>query len=233
MKKNQDILTLTNNDLTHPAFLKCTQWGRLLNKCNKLSTFCGRLNRISAEIAESSNVHDYYKFEDDLVGSNAGNKFKGDVFEAFCELLIKMSPLDERIGLTNYQVVTEDDTGVDGFGLDRQGRPVAVQIKYRMWDYELSHISEHLNNFRLTAYQKFGVDPRLENNLLIITTGKEINWRTLERQFQGKVRCINGNASYRCLRGSENKTVKGLYSLKTIVDGNEFFWETMRKQANA
>ena len=64
--------------------------------------------------------------------------------------------------------------------------------------------------------------------MLIITTGQEIHWRTLNEHFHDRVRCISADASYGCLIGSPNKTIDKLYSLKTIVDNNVVFWDTFR-----
>lgn len=221
-------------ETTHPAFSKCFVWNKLLNNCQKLSTFCGRIDKASKAIAKSEpgEEKEFYDFDDDLDGQNAASKFKGEIFEAFTELLMKLSPIDDRVGVHSYQIITEGDTGVDGFGFDRDDKPVAVQIKYRMWDYQLNYDREHLNNFRTTAYEKFVVDPDWRDNLLIITAGKDVHWRTLNKQFRGKVRCINHNSSYRCIKGADTSTIDSLFSLKTMVDGNSFFWKTLRQQSS-
>jgi len=200
--------------LEHPSIQKYSDfWGKLLLDCDTLGRFCGRIESLSN------------KFEKD----EDANKFKGDVFEIFCELLIKLSPIDERIGISDYHPILANDTGVDGYGKTRDNRPATVQIKYRLWDYTLDVIKEHLDNFRWTSYQKFGVDPVKGGQMLIITTGKEIGWRTLDNHFNGKVKCISRNASYGCLNGIQLHTIDYLFSLKTLVDNNQFFWNMFRK----
>jgi hypothetical protein len=216
--------------LEHPSIPKCYVWEFLLKDCLNLSTFCGRINKIAEKITLfdiDKNIPNEFYY---LSSTDGANKFKGDVFEIFCELLIRLSPIDDRIGISDYHVVTEGDTGVDGYGTSRDGSVVTVQCKYRLWDWELTAIKEHLNNFRLTSYQKYKIDPKAEGKMLVLTTGKEIHWETLERQFIGKVRCISNDASYKCLNGGQNHTIDKLFSLRTIVNDNVYFWNTFRKQ---
>jgi hypothetical protein len=218
--------------LKHPAVVQVNCWPELLTDCLNLSTFCGRIDRIAKkiEIIPINASNDFYVSQtEELSELNVANKFKGDVFEIFCELIIRMSPIDDRIGISDYHVITEGDTGVDGYGIGRDGKPVTVQCKFRLWDYELTAIHEHLNNFRLTSYQKFGIPPGEDGKMIVFTTGKEIHYDTLERQFLGKIRCISNNASYGCLRGAQKHTVDDLFSLKTIVNDNVVFWDQFRK----
>jgi len=215
--------------LEHPVVKDIYCWESLLSDCSKLSTFVGRIEKITKNIKEVDEKEENEWFH--LSGKKNAMKFKGDVFEVFCELLVRLSPIDDRIGITDYHVVTDGDTGVDGYGKMRDGSPATVQIKYRMWDWELKAIREHLNNFRLTSFMKHDIDPQAtQGQMLIITTGKEIHWKTLETQFlKGSVRCISLNASYGCLRGGKQHTIDSLYSLKTIVNDNAYFWEKFRE----
>jgi len=73
------------------------------------------------------------------------------------------------------------------------------------------------------------VPPDAAGHMVILTTGKDLNWTVASRQFMGLVRCISAEASYGCLWDSK-QTVEKLFSLKTIVDGNAFFWDKFRKE---
>ena len=225
--------------LEHPVIQKCSQEciDYVIGKSTSLGGFIGRIQKTAEKIAltpDNTTNRFYTPTEPNLTpsGTNTSNKFKGDIFELFTECFIKLSPIDDRIGVFDYHLVTEDDTGVDGWGYDRSGDKVTVQVKYRMWDYQLDSIKEHLDNFRYTSYKKFGIDPKAVGKMLIITTGKQIHWETLERDFSGKVRCISNNASYGCLKGAGNKTIDSLFSLKTIVDNNKHFWDIFRESVN-
>lgn len=190
-----------------------------------MNKFCGRIDRYAIKISETpeNQSNEYYH----LSGPNASKKFKGDVFEVFAELLIRLSPLDDRIGVHDYHVVSVDDTGVDGYGKQKDGSPITVQVKYRLWDMILNEIESHLHNFSLTSrnvYKSKGL-----GSILLITTGQELHWKTIAN-FSGEIKCISRDASYGCLRGAPPKTVDSLFSLKTLVDGSVLFWDTFRQQ---
>ena len=219
--------------LEHPAksLILPEAWHILLRNCIKFGTFCSRIERLADKIAKAPadepNVY-YYQS-----GDSADNKFKGDVFEIFCEVLIKLSPIDDRIGIYDYHpfIPTEEqgDTGVDGYGKSQTGGNATVQIKYRQWDYTLTVDREHLNNFRETSFRKYKIDPRDVGKMLIITAGCETHWKTLEKAFGSKVRCISRDAAYGCLRGAQSHTIDSLFSLKTITDGNFMFWNSFKQ----
>ena len=230
--------------LKHPVLFKCSNacFEDIL-KSRTMGAFCGKINKIADLISEveEQEVNPFYTPTYDqkakeiyasknalppLSGKSVSNKFKGDVFELFTEFLIKMSPIDDRIDVYDYQLVTEDDTGVDGWGYNRSGEKVTVQVKYRMWDWELKAIKDHLDNFRWTSYKKYGIGENDVGRMLIVTTGKAIHWKTLERYFSGKVRCISNNASYGCLRGGGNRTINDLFSLQSLVNDNMMFWKS-------
>ena len=235
-------------ELKHSAIQKCSQAciDDVIGKSRTIGAFCGKINKIAdkiALIAENLSNPFYtpsYSEKDitiqkakdktpPLSGINVANKFKGDIFELFVEFFIKMSPIDERIDICDYQLVTENDTGVDGWGYNRNGEIVTVQVKYRMWDWELTSIQEHLDNFRWTSYKKYGISPEDVGRMLIVTTGKEIHWKTLERYFSGKVRCISNNASYGCLKGANNKTISDIFSLQSIANCSNVFWKSFKE----
>ena len=235
-------------ELKHPAIVKCSTEciDDVIGKSLTMGAFCGKVNKIADKIAEIDEnkpntfyIPSYSGKDIEIINSkgkipplsgiNVANKFKGDIFELFVEFFIKMSPIDDRVDVYDYHLVTEDDTGVDGWGYNRKGEIVTVQVKYRKWDWQLTSFKEHLDNFRWTSYKKYGIKPDDVGRMLIITTGKEIHWKTLERYFSGKVRCISNDASYGCLRGAENKTINDLFSLQSVVDDGSMFWKSFKE----
>jgi len=223
--------------LIHPAIPLCTAWDDLLINCDTLGKFCSRIDRFAKKIQETSpeQTSPYYQFgrnEDNkdkpwtTVACDASNKFKGDVFEIFCELLIRLSPLDDRIGIHNYQIITEGDTGVDGHGVSRDGSPVTVQIKYRQWKKILNIDESHLDRFEITSRQIYHVDPNALGSMLLITCGKEVHWDTMG--LIPAMRYISRGASCKILRGSQPHAIDSLFSLETIVNNCSFFWETFK-----
>jgi len=220
-----------NITLEHPAIKNISEeaWKKLLSGLFLFSTFSSRINRLAEKIEKCEKEESNPYFNES--GKDASNKFKGDVFEIFVELMIRLSPIDDRIGISDYHVVTgEDDIGVDGYGTATDRTPATVQIKFRQWDKILDHNEGYLNNFRLASYNKYRVSPKAEGKMLIVTAGKEINWKTLDRQFQGAVKVIARSSSYGCIRGAQKHTVDSLFSIKTIVDNNNIFWDLFREK---
>lgn len=187
--------------LTHCFLHQCHDLESLLEGCNKLSTFCSRLEK------QSEMYPDRYDPQ----------KYKGDGFELFVEALVKLSPVDNRIGIQHYRVVEGQDIGVDGSGLGFDGKPATVQVKYRgNHEYVLTANADHLSNYvqaslRSTKFGGFSVDPETETNLVIITTGLNLHFFTDAEMYGSQVRCINREV------------------LRKIVDNNFAFWDSLRQ----
>jgi hypothetical protein len=173
----------------------------LLDGCHKLSTYITRLERQSTLFPD--------RYDPD--------SYKGDGFELFTEALIKLSPVDNRIGISDYQVVEDGDIGVDGHGDGFDGKPATVQVKFRSNnDQVLTANADHLSNFvqaslRSKKFGGFGVDPETETNMLIVTTAKDLHHFTDSEMFGKQVRCL------------------GRESLRRMVDNNHAFWDAFRE----
>lgn len=179
--------------LTHPFLFLCKNRKELLDDCLKLNTFLGRLEKQS----DLKNVLDK-------------NKYKGDGFELFVEALIKLSPIDKRVGILNYKLITEGDTGVDGSGIGINGHPATVQCKYRQYDHVLTANKDHLANFVMTSQNKFKVKVGDKDNMLIVTSGKALHHYTHVEMFDGQVRTLHREA------------------LRKLVDNNLMFWQSFQ-----
>lgn len=193
--------------LEHPFILRCVSPIELLDGCEKISTFCGRLEKQAKAYARQA---------DGEVDPDLQNQYKGWGFELFVECLLKCFPMDKRIGISNYKIGDEsDDTGVDGTGIGVDGKPATVQVKYRQADYVLSANNDHLGNFKAASLSsRFKVDPTPgangKCNMLIISTGKELHHHTRD-QMLPEVRFLNRE------------------QLRVIVDNHVVFWETFRQ----
>lgn len=185
--------------LIHPFKNRCHDINSLLKGCYKISTFCNRLEKQSTLFPN--------RYDPD--------KYKGDGLEFLAEALIKLSPVDNRIGIGEYQPILEGDTGVDGIGKGIDGRPAAVQVKYRRSDWILTADKDHLSNFPNAAYMKYGVPVDSDRHLLIITTAQDLHYYTRAEMFQNKVRCIG----YESLR-------------RDFLDNNFLFWDKLREILN-
>lgn len=176
--------------LTHPFLWRCFDRKALLEDCSKLNTFLNRLEKQSQKAPEPDN-------------------YKGDGFELFVECLIKLSPIDMRIGIMDYRPIHADgelDTGVDGVGVGINGNPATVQVKLRTADWVLTANNDHLSNFTNASYMKYGVKTEDDKNMLIVTTADSLHHFTTSEMFLNKVRCLNREM------------------LRRLVDDNSFFW---------
>lgn len=189
-------------ELTHPFLLRCIDPEALLEGVSKFSTFDSRMKKQAKKYAKGDNDKE--------------QEYKGWAFELFVEMLVKSSALDKRVGISNYQLVEEDeDTGVDGFGVGINGKAATVQAKYRQANYVLTANNDHLSNFVTASQNRYGVDVSDESNMLIVTSGKELHYFTKEQMLCGKVRCLNRE------------------QIRVMVDKNVAFWNAFRASWDA
>lgn len=189
------------DQLTHRFLLQCHDLQGLLDGCHKLATFCSRLEKQSVLFPD--------RYDPD--------KYKGDGLELFTEALIKLSPVDNRIGIGDYKVVEERDIGVDGYGVGADNKPATVQVKYRGYGKStLTANDDHLSNFvqaslRSSRFGGYGVDPETETNMLVVTTAQGLNFFTDHEEYGGQVRCLHRE------------------HLRELVDNNHLFWNKFRE----
>jgi len=140
-------------------------------------------------------------------------KYRGDGFELFTEALFKLSPCDNRLGVYDYKPIEGSaDTGVDAIGIGLNGKPAAVQIKYRSDGTQLLTANrDHLMNFGYAAQNKYNVDLADQNNMIIVTTAKALHHFTNSEMFLGKVHVVH------------------LSTLRKLVDNNIGFWNQFRR----
>jgi hypothetical protein len=160
-----------------------------------MATFCNRL--------EQQSILFPTRYDPDI--------YKGDGLELFAEALLKLSPVDNKLGIGNYQPVLEGDTGVDGTGIGTDGKPATVQVKYRSnHQQRLTANEAHLTNFTSASFMKYNVDPKSKTNMLIITTAAGLHYYTDTEMFQKQVRCL------------------GYEQIRKRLDNNLLFWEAFR-----
>jgi len=185
-----------NIELLHTFKYKCHDLKALLSGVKKLSTFCNRLKKQSELFPN--------RYDPD--------KYKGDGFELFAEFLIKSSPVDNRIGISNYSVILEGDVGVDGVGIGTNSEVATVQVKFRADStHELTANKDHLSNFTSASMMHYKVNPESNKNMLIVTNAKGLHHFTDNEMFGNKVRCL------------------GYEELRILVDNNLTFWNLFRE----
>ena len=206
--------------LEHGFTHKCHDLHGLLDGCQKLNTYTNRL-------ANQSMLHpDRYDPE----------RYKGDGLELLVEALIKLSPVDNRIGVTDYHPILEAtevkdnigitdyhpledgvdiDTGVDGYGVGIDGKPATVQVKYRHNQATmLTANKDMLGNFVAASLLKHKVDPESKVSMFVFTTANGLHHFTDNEMYENKVKCI------------------GYDQLRDLIDNNMSFWNTFRELLN-
>ena len=205
--------------LTHPFLRRCIDPESLLLNCLKFNTFASRLERQAERKATMGNG----EVDEDIL-----NKYKGDGFELYVEMMFRVFGSDMLFGIDpdSYELVdSNDDYGIDAIGIGFNGKIHTVQAKYRQANYELTANKDHLTNFKsLSTTSKesggFGVDPnekyqpksgrkRIKDtcNMTIIHCGKKIHYDVKEHMLSD-VREINRE------------------DIRRRVDDNGIFWNS-------
>lgn len=183
----------------------CYDAAKLLEGCNKLSTFVSRVNKQAAEEHHMGWTPDEYK---------------GFAFEAFVEVLVTSSPIDKRINIVNYRPANTKkdgpDMGIDGYGISHNGNLHTVQAKFRSDGTDILTTRDDVSNFVANTDSKLKEDPDYQHytdvDMTVFTTAKDLHHIIKEQMYYGRVRVIG----YNDLRG--------------FVDGNEAFWSEFRRQ---
>ena len=168
----------------------------LFTGTNKISTFCSKLEKqgVSNTMA--------YPYE----------KYVGDGFEFLVELIIKLSPVDNRIGIQDYEPISSNkDNGVDGYGKNLLEKKCAVQVKYRTNNQRVLTAGEDKLDSFMTEAMFEGVLPETKNkckNHYIFTTADGLHYYTNGEKFRGAVKCI------------------GYKELREFLDNNSHFWNS-------
>lgn len=147
------------------------------------------------------------------------DKYKGDAFEYFVELFLQAFNFDDRVGVSNYSPMQENDNGVDGIGTNLRGEKSVVQVKYRSDSTQLlTGNGDHLVNMISSGIIDHKVSP-IENikevpKHYIFTTAEGLHHYTDQENFKGRVRCF------------------GYKDFKKLVDNNINFWNYCRQQVS-
>lgn len=170
----------------------------LFEGTHKLSTFCSKLER-QAKLDEAA-----YPYE----------KYVGDGFEFLVEMMIKLSPTDNRIGITDYHPIGVNDNGVDGYGINLMSNRCAIQVKYRGNSMRsLTASEDKLDSFMTEAmFEKiYPVEDGKCKNHYVFTTADGLHYYTDNQKFRGSVKCI------------------GYQEIRELIDNNIHFWNVCKK----
>lgn len=188
--------------LTHPRVTEIYELG-VFNGVSSIEDMCKAIfkHSLNEEEIDTNIFPDADPKENQKV-------FRGDAFEVFGEYLCRVTDKDTRIGVLAGEVVPlDEDVGVDLHGISTQDMvsPVAVQFKFKSDPSHRFQLKE-LATWLAASGHIFKANGR---NLILITTGKEVNHKVL--QVVPNLRVINRDL------------------LKLIADNNDGFWRDFLK----
>ncbi len=179
------------------------------SKCHDLTALFAGVNTLSRFMRnlEAQSLIDPIRYET--------NKYLGDGFELFIELLLVLHPVDNRLGISNYIPVQINDNGVDGIGTNLRMDNSVVQIKYRSNTTTLlTATNDHLANLFSDGMLAHNVVIDNENSKnfrhFVFTTADGLHFYTDKEMFKNRVRCVGYN------------------EIRSIVDNNLVFWDKLR-----
>lgn len=176
----------------------CYDRNALLDNCNKLSTFMSRINKQS---------------KDDRGMGWTPDVYKGMAFEALVEVLVCASPIDKRIGITDYRPHNNktdgDDMGIDGYGTSHNGNLHTIQVKFRSDIMTDLSTRDMISNF----VAKTTSSPVYKDaDMTVFTTAKGLGSKIADEMYHGRVRTL------------------GYKELSKLIDGNQAFWNLFRTE---
>lgn len=214
-------------ELLHPFFNRYKDAILLFEGCRTMGSWISRQSKIAKMIeADPSKV----SFKSDKSASqDIANDFRGVSFEGFTEIFFHIFGIDPRIGIRDCRPFSGKDYGVDLVGIGNNGHPATIQCKFRTeYDKVLKGDKDHLHNFVIQSWEDCGVPKEDTENMLIITTGKEVYYDDMTNEWNNKVRYIALNQSWGCFRGLkyQPQDPTNIFSLRAMTDHNLNFWIT-------
>jgi hypothetical protein len=168
---------------------RCYDANKLLEGCNKLSTFMNRVNKQAAE---------------DRGMGWTSDEYKGMAFEALIEVLICASPIDKRIDIKDYRPHSSkldgQDMGIDGFGFSHNGNLHTIQIKFRNDVMSELNTKDMISNF----VAKTTSSPVYKDaDMTLFTTAKGLGQKIAEDMYHGRVRTLGHKELSKLIDGNQ------------------------------
>lgn len=212
--------------LQHRFFDHYQEALKLFDGCRTMGGWISRQSAVAKKIEDDPSK---VKFTSDkTTPEEKANDFRGASFEGFTEILIAVFGIDPRIGIRSCKPFEGKDYGVDLVGISNNGYPGTIQCKFRTeYDKVLYGDKDHLHNFVIQSWD-IGVPKDCCDNMIIITTAKEIHYADMTNEWNNKVKYIALNQSWGCFRKLkyQPQDPTNTFSLRWMVDGNSNFWTT-------
>lgn len=181
------------NYITHYAFRNIINKNKLFftkmlfANINSLKELMDRIDKL-AENVEIRNDLGYVvsttSFENEDI---ATNKLKGDLFEVFIEILIKLNVFGNELRISEYKNTIKDSAGVDAIGI-MQDKNVTIQIKFLSDPRNITDFAKIATFVAISP--NYGAIPNTQNFILITTSYDGVD--LLSNQcFGNSLRIIN------------------------------------------
>lgn len=201
--------------LTHPAVgdIRRFNWSEILCGVSTLKGFETGVNRDWRKYLDTLNL-DLHETTDCNDAERRRNRFFGDAFEVFTEMLLLTQGFD-RSGVAQYKPLNflegQRDIGIDGTGIGNNGKPATVQVKFRSNPtVELFAKEDGLSGFVAASQNVYNVDVADKYNMTVVTNCIGINQKSKDVMLFGKVRCI------------------GRAQIQDMVDRSNPWWDDFR-----
>lgn len=199
----------------------------LFENTNKLSTFMNKLER------QALLQPDRY----------SSNNYLGDGWEFLMEIFIKSRETDERIGITDYSPVkSNDDTGVDGIGINMSGDKCVIQHKYKANTQTLlTANTDCLSNMFSAAQTKYGVSTILseKENVEKLFDEELISKSKYKKKIKYLEKSVKRHYVFTTAKGLHYFTDADMFNsevvcfgfddMRVMLDDNISFWNLCRK----
>ena len=209
------------NYITHYAFRNIinknkTFFSEIL--FNNISSLKGLMNRIDA-IAVNPDMRNTLGYVVSTTGfkteDEATNKLKGDLFEIFVEILIKLDVFGNELRIAEYRNTTKDAAGVDAIGV-MMDKNVTIQIKFLSDPRNVTEFTKIATFVAISP--NYGATPNTQNFILITTSYDGVD--VLSNQlFGNSLRIIDNSKISKYIDGLTNvwNDILALFD-RTILD---------------
>ena len=197
---------------------------------NKLSSFMNKL--------EKQCIIDTDRYK--------ANDYLGHGFEFLINILLVSSPIDNRFGVSNYEPILVNDTGVDGIGFNIYDKKSVIQCKYRAnSEAFLTANEDKLSNMfscAQTTHFISTVNSEVEN-LKSLKERNLINDKNFKKELKEleEQENIKRHYVFTTAKGlnfyTDNEMYKnevkciGYDDLRHLLDNNKSFWKLCRQIA--
>jgi hypothetical protein len=148
-------------------------------------------------------VREVEKYAANIQDEDTRMSFKGDMLEILAEIFFKAFENNPAVGLRDYTPIPlDEDFGVDGKGINANGKDCAVQVKYRGNPFDLISYSDIARTYT-SANLQLGLELEGDDRIYVFTTAIDVNIQC-HTVFKGMVRVLGKEIVSREINNNRN-----------------------------